>query len=214
MESHTGLLLEAGHDLFEFSHKSLQEYLTAEFIVRLPSIPDDFSLLLLLPNELAIATAISSRPSEYLAQLTLGALTGRDARFGFIRAFVSRLLLERPDFERTPRVAAAVLALNSQYISAILHGPENVDRSVVDHVAGDFLELARIIRPGLPIIDLLEVFERESVGPATAAGPVVRLKKKHCDYPSDNWVRAELAKDLPAEIWVSEMMLNSKDVAR
>ena len=40
LESHTGLFIESGFGIYEFSHKSLQEYLTAEYIVRLPAIPD------------------------------------------------------------------------------------------------------------------------------------------------------------------------------
>ena len=69
LESHTGLFVQSGYDAFEFSHKSLQEYLTAEFIVRLPSIPEPQRTLLRLPNELAIATAISSQPSLYFLPL-------------------------------------------------------------------------------------------------------------------------------------------------
>jgi hypothetical protein len=51
LESHTGLFVQGGYELFEFSHKSLQEYLTAEFIVKLPAIPSG-NILTILPNEL------------------------------------------------------------------------------------------------------------------------------------------------------------------
>lgn len=39
IESHSGLLVRTGVDTFEFSHKSLQEYLTAEYISRLRLLP-------------------------------------------------------------------------------------------------------------------------------------------------------------------------------
>ena len=39
IETHTGLFFQSAQDRFEFSHKSLQEFLAAEFIVRMPSIP-------------------------------------------------------------------------------------------------------------------------------------------------------------------------------
>ena len=39
LESHTGLFIQSGFDQFEFAHKSLQEFLTAEYLVKLPSIP-------------------------------------------------------------------------------------------------------------------------------------------------------------------------------
>src|SRR3954447_10115796 len=71
LETHTGLFVQSGYDTFEFSHKSLQEYLTAEFIVRLPAVPSERRDLLRLPNELAISTAISSRPSQYFSHLVL-----------------------------------------------------------------------------------------------------------------------------------------------
>lgn len=36
LESHTGLFVQSAYDIFEYSRKSLQEYLTAEFVVKLP----------------------------------------------------------------------------------------------------------------------------------------------------------------------------------
>ena len=38
IESHTGLFVQTGFEKYEFAHKSLQEYLTAEYIVKLPSL--------------------------------------------------------------------------------------------------------------------------------------------------------------------------------
>ena len=58
LETHTGLIVQSGTELFEFSHKSLQEYLTAVFIVGLPAIPTNMIELQVMPNELAIATAL------------------------------------------------------------------------------------------------------------------------------------------------------------
>jgi hypothetical protein len=111
LETHTGLFVRSGYDTFEFSHKSLQEYLTAEFIVRLPAVPSERRDLLRLPNELAISTAISSRPSQYFSHLVLERFEVLRPPFGFIRAFVTRLLLESPDFEKSPVVGAALIAL-------------------------------------------------------------------------------------------------------
>jgi hypothetical protein len=62
VETHTGLILKSGHDRFEFSHKSLQEYLAAEFTVKMPSKPSNMIDLQIMPNELAIATAILAYP--------------------------------------------------------------------------------------------------------------------------------------------------------
>ena len=58
LETHTGLFLQSGRDRFEFSHKSLQEFLTAEFIVKLPSIPRNMiELQTDLPPEISLSQA-------------------------------------------------------------------------------------------------------------------------------------------------------------
>jgi predicted NACHT family NTPase len=36
IESHNGLLIQSGFDQFEFAHKSFQEFLTAEYLVKRP----------------------------------------------------------------------------------------------------------------------------------------------------------------------------------
>lgn len=75
IETHNGLIIKSGYDQYEFSHKSLQEYLAAEYFVRLHSVPDDIELLLKIPNELALAVSISSSPSKYLSHLVLDKFT-------------------------------------------------------------------------------------------------------------------------------------------
>lgn len=69
IESHSGLFLQVSHDSFEFSHKSLQEFLAADYLVKLPSIKSDFNYLSTIPNELAIAVTLSSDSSEYFCSL-------------------------------------------------------------------------------------------------------------------------------------------------
>jgi len=69
LETHTGLFIQSGYEQFEFAHKSLQEYLAAEYLVKLPSIPPERRILFKLPNELAIAVTISSNPSDYIIQV-------------------------------------------------------------------------------------------------------------------------------------------------
>lgn len=71
VETHNGLILKSGYEKYEFAHKSLQEYLTAEYIVRLHSIPSNIEILLRIPNELALVVSISSQPSKYLTHLIL-----------------------------------------------------------------------------------------------------------------------------------------------
>ena len=54
LESHTGLVVQTGVKIFEFSHKSLQEFLTAKYLSTTPGYPD-CSILKYLPSETAIA---------------------------------------------------------------------------------------------------------------------------------------------------------------
>jgi hypothetical protein len=116
LESHTGLFLQCGFSEFEFAHKSLQEFLAAEFLVRLPSIPRDTRILRRLPNELAIATAISSNPSLYLSELTLNRFLKIEVPPAFLTTFVTRLLQERPDFKSEQDVVLALFILYSMTV--------------------------------------------------------------------------------------------------
>lgn len=112
LESHTGLFLQSGFQKYEFAHKSLQEFLTAEYIVKLPSlIRLGRSMLESLGAELAIATSISSNPSIYFADIVLGVFNKANLSTSFYDAFVSRLLLERPDFYPSDDVVLAVVSL-------------------------------------------------------------------------------------------------------
>ena len=50
IESHSGLVLQATYDLYEFAHKSIQEYLVAECISRLSEIPSEEGCLSKYPK--------------------------------------------------------------------------------------------------------------------------------------------------------------------
>lgn len=118
LEGHTGLILQSGFDNFEFAHKSIHEYLCAEHLVKLPTIPKNLSQLSILPNELAIATTISSDPSEYFVEFIFNRLA--DQRFSktqskfsnhFIATFVNRLVIEKPEFNSSKNISLALVIL-------------------------------------------------------------------------------------------------------
>ena len=109
LETHTGLVVESAYERFEFAHKSLQEYLSAEHIVRLPFIPDGKRIVASLPNEFAIATTISSNPSSYFNELVMNQFSNLRLPEEFLTAYVSRLLLEKPDFNQNINVAISLL---------------------------------------------------------------------------------------------------------
>jgi hypothetical protein len=120
IESHTGLLLQSGYETFEFAHKSLQEYLTAEYLVRLPSIPNDISKLSKIPSELAVAVTISSRPSLYLSELVSNRFLLQPISEDVLKAFLSRLFLEKPDFNPSNPFCLALITLYSQYADHVM----------------------------------------------------------------------------------------------
>jgi hypothetical protein len=121
LETHTGLVLQSGYDMFEFAHKSLQEYLAAEYIVRLPSIPNNPAILYKLPNELAIAVAISSNSTDYISELVLQRFASTEfPSQHFLQVFLSRLLLEKPDFGNTTRLSLALVSLYTTYVRLLV----------------------------------------------------------------------------------------------
>lgn len=94
--SHTGLIVRAGFDQYEFSHLSLQEYLCAHHILRDPLKGTFLRYLSTYPAPLAIAAAMSASPSSFLALLALS----EDAEAGAPRwdVFLDRIALESPRF--------------------------------------------------------------------------------------------------------------------
>ncbi|MHB1015539.1 MAG: NACHT domain-containing protein [Desulfurivibrionaceae bacterium] len=121
IESHNGLFFQSGYEMFEFAHKSIQEYLTAEYIVRLPRLPIEKKQLEMLPNELAIAITISSNPSDYLTELVLNGFSQMNfskvnAHSNFFSIFVNRLLQEKPVFNSSDTVILSMIILYSMYL--------------------------------------------------------------------------------------------------
>lgn len=116
IEAHSGLLVQSSYETYEFAHKSLQEYLTADFIIKLPSLPRSSRAIREMPHEFAVAVALSSDPSAYLSGLTLGPMTHPSRDNGYLGTFLHRLLLEKPDFNPTSLLGIAVLYLSSKLL--------------------------------------------------------------------------------------------------
>lgn len=110
LESHTGLFIQIGYDSYEFSHKSLQEFLTAKYIYSLPKIPES-EILKLLPNETAIAICLSSSPNVYFENF-IKDLKKFDSYFW--NTFLSRIIEESPDFDENPSVIVFFLLAMSE----------------------------------------------------------------------------------------------------
>ncbi|MEM9545418.1 MAG: NACHT domain-containing protein, partial [Bacteroidota bacterium] len=108
IESHTGLIVRSGFEKYQFAHRSLQEFLTANYIVRLPKIPSDLNMLISMPDELAIAVALSTAPNSYITLLIVTNLRNEIKRKNFIIPFLSRIIVEKPDFKPESILAVTI----------------------------------------------------------------------------------------------------------
>ncbi|WBL43545.1 NACHT domain-containing protein [Algoriphagus halophytocola] len=138
IESHSGLFIQSGYESYEFAHKSLQEYLTAEYIVKMPFIPNRRNLTERLPNEFAIAIAISSMPSDYFISFVLNNLNEVKDIIRFIQIFINRLILEKPDFNKNNSVSLVSLMLYSTYLEVYIKDSEQLSLFIMDNLANEF----------------------------------------------------------------------------
>lgn len=117
LEAHTGLFIESGYEKFEFVHKSIQEYLTADYLVKLPSLNTIKKHFETLGSELAIAVSISSNPSLYFIELVLNYFLRMELSSSFYSSFTSRIISENPTFKKNELASVAALVLISRWIN-------------------------------------------------------------------------------------------------
>ena len=98
IESHSGLIIQTGNTSYEFAHKSLQEYLCADFITRLPYQFDVPETIVLIPNEMAISISISTDANVCLLILLMKHYSILEDD-NFVKPFLSRLIIEKPNFK-------------------------------------------------------------------------------------------------------------------
>ena len=132
LESHTGLFIESGYEKFEFVHKSIQEFLTADYLVKLPSLNSVKKNFELLGAELAIAVSISSNSSLYFIELVLNYLNNREYSSSFYQSFISRIVSENPSFRQEELVSVTALVLISNWLN-----PKNKN---INYISNNFIE--------------------------------------------------------------------------
>lgn len=125
IEEHTGLILQAGYDKYEFSHASLQEYLAARYIGRVPFSFSNKDLLNIYPAPLAVAAAISPEPANWLASI-LFSESGKHAPSPAIKSLLSRFYQEGPLF------AGKSIILGYALLNALVVHTTNVKNEVFD----------------------------------------------------------------------------------
>ena len=144
IESHTGIIYQSSQQTFEFAHKSIQEYLTAVHIVKLPTIPDDLGLLLSIPNELAISISISSDPSYYFEELISERFEEEKLDETFLKPFINRLIIEKPSFTLRDSFIPVILSFYDLYIKKVILKPVrryNINEAEFDDLTKSFIKL-------------------------------------------------------------------------
>ena len=131
-----------------------------------------------MPNELAIATGLSSRPSEYFYALVTRHFSRIKLSFQFVRTFINRLLIERPDFEISNEVGLAILCLYSQYLRASIEEKDQLQLFISDPLSSEFEHLNILIKERIEISDLMGVYEKESLAHGLDGEEIWRLESK------------------------------------
>jgi hypothetical protein len=117
VESHNGILIKSGYNSYEFSHLTIQEYLTADYLVRGGSIRLEIKDLLLLPDELAIAISLSSEPNMLLFEILIEKILSKTFNPRFVLTFFNRVQLEKPDFAEEAILGIALLYTYSKFVN-------------------------------------------------------------------------------------------------
>jgi nucleoside-triphosphatase THEP1 len=130
IESHTGLLVSAGLGAFEFSHKSIQEYLVADHISRSPLVCRRLDKWIHAPDSVAIAMALSAEPeslllafvSEFLLLATHDRPSSRflmqpnaEEQHRFWLRFFGRLVIEHTSWHDLEMLALVVCLFEGLY---------------------------------------------------------------------------------------------------
>lgn len=114
IEGHTGLLLQSGHEHYEFAHLSLQEYLCAEYLLEEKLDGSFWTYLRQYPAPLAVATALSHFPDQYLRRMLVGFASSASVEWPGAKAYLTRLAQERPRFTDAPETGRLILMLISK----------------------------------------------------------------------------------------------------
>lgn len=120
IQVHNGLITQIGYDKFEFAHKSFQEYLAAEHLVKLPKLPSNHYLLV-IPSEMALAVTLSSEPTEYLSYFIEECLLKEKCDLNYLQSFFTRITIEKPDFIESTLLGLSLLKLQDKYCHFILN---------------------------------------------------------------------------------------------
>lgn len=132
IEAHTGILIQSSFETYEFVHKSMQEYLCAEHIVKMPEIPIKLLYNINISNELAITVALSSDPNSYFFKLVFDVFKNNKFTNHFIIEFLSRLAYEKPDFRESLLIPYCFAHLIRQYTDYSENNDQKINKIIAE----------------------------------------------------------------------------------
>lgn len=116
IESHTGIIVSSGYEKYAFSHLTLQEYFSANYMLSLPYIEAFQHRFSSNPAPFAVAVSLSSEPSLWFSHLVLRHIvdmTDTSTTASSISRFIFRILIEKPVFRDSDLFGVAIAALES-----------------------------------------------------------------------------------------------------
>jgi hypothetical protein len=111
IESHTGIIVKSGYHHYEFSHASLQDYLCAYYLVRLPFGEQIDRYLQEYPTPVAVAVSLAANSSVWLAGVFLSATWFVGNGGSWVQSFFLRLFHEKPSFTISDELGFGILRI-------------------------------------------------------------------------------------------------------
>ena len=214
IESHNGLILQTSIESYEFAHKSLQEYLVAEYISRLALPNYNIPTIIKIPNEMAISIALSSNPNFLIFNLFVNTLKDKALNRNFLIPFLNRLLIEKPDFSSNPLLSITFAYLIHRYTMKSSKDKNGSlfrdDEHLLKQIIFEFME-REVCKKSLVTLELyyeigLVKFEDDSPLKKIAPdGVAYYLKKNDVDFFEYN-----VKIDLPNYVVVGDDLYNYK----
>ncbi|MBK8641663.1 MAG: hypothetical protein IPN15_05385 [Saprospiraceae bacterium] len=147
IESHSGLIIQTGYNDFEFAHKSLQEFLVADYLAKQPEIIDVVEIIKMIPNEIAIMVAISSNSNLSFYKLIVEILKKDFLDLNFLKQFLSRLIIEKPDYKTDALLSITLIYMLNEIASQLYETNKNqkISESEWEYLKSYYFECSEIL---------------------------------------------------------------------